>query len=127
MFNKKSFWLKIKNNKIYVLIISVIVVSAIYFGAEKAIDSYIFNKNSDIVGEDSNSESTASNNVNNSSVEEVDTKPKNWFERLFGGEDEEVTDVAEGIEEGEDTVNGQLRDDEIDLVLDEVVDGTETR
>lgn len=127
MFNKKSFWLKIKNNKIYVLIISVIVVCVIYFGAEKAIDSYIFNNNSDIVGGDSNSENKESNNVNNSRVEEVDTKPKNWFERLFGGEDEEVIDVAEGIEEGEDTGNGQLRDDEIDLVLDEVVDGTETR
>ena len=40
---------KLRNNKLMVLIISVVVVSIVYFVARKAIDNYVFETNSDIV------------------------------------------------------------------------------
>ena len=126
MFNKKDFLSKIKKNKIRVLIISIIVICTVYFAAEKAIDSYIFNNNSDIVSADSGFDEEVGDGEN-SAVNGTERYEKNWFERLFGGDDEDVMDVVEGIEEVKDNENGQLRDDETDLVLEEVTDGSEAR
>lgn len=42
---------KLLKNKILVLAISVAILSIVYFVAQKAIDSYVFNSNGDIVSE----------------------------------------------------------------------------
>jgi len=43
---------KLLKNKLLVLVISVSILCAVYFVAQKAIDSYIFNSNGDIVSEE---------------------------------------------------------------------------
>ena len=50
MINKRDFMRKIKKNRILVLAISVIVISGVYYGVQKDIDSYNFNN--DIVYEE---------------------------------------------------------------------------
>lgn len=60
MINKREFFKTIKNNRVLVFAISVIVITGVYYGVDKAIDSYVFYSNSDIIeadgGDDEESE-----------------------------------------------------------------------
>lgn len=49
MISKRELMKSLKKNRFLVLVISVIIITGVYYGIEKAIDSYIFNTNSDIV------------------------------------------------------------------------------
>jgi transcription elongation GreA/GreB family factor len=53
MINKREIVRKLKKNRMLVLIISVIVISGVYYGIQKAIDSYNFNSNSEFINEES--------------------------------------------------------------------------
>ena len=74
MINKNNLMKKLKKNRVLILIISVIVITGVYYGVEKAIDSYNFRNNSDIV-ESLEAESTedAVNYDSNSKVKEENT------------------------------------------------------
>ena len=96
MINKREIIRKLKKNRILVLIISVIVISGVYSGIQKAIDSYNFNSNSEFINEES------ANNV----------AEKGWFEKIFDKEE---------VEEDEGESTGVIvPEDEVDLELEEV-------
>ena len=129
MINKREFFKTIKNNRVLVLAISVIVITGVYYGVDKAIDSYVFNSNSDII------EADGVNGVNDwqesskGDNREGEEDEKNWFERLFGGE-EEGSEDGENATEEEDTGSdengsGQVPEDEVNLELGEDGDGAE--
>ena len=84
-------WLR--KNKFVILIISIIVVSLVYFAAQEAIDNYVFNTNSDIVSEEDFSE----DNV----VED------NW---------------SGGADESREESSKEISNEEIDLVVEEVAE-----
>ena len=120
MINKIDFMRKIKKNRILVLIVSAIVICGVYFAVEKAIDAYVFNNNSDIVLGD---ESLDSGDVADSDKEDG----KNWFEKLFGGDDEVSEEIETGNEaadndgdggQSSETVQGEISEDEVDLELE---------
>ena len=131
MINKREFFRKLKKNRFLVLAVSVIVITVVYYGAQKAIDSYNFKSNSDWVEfEDVGNEAK---------FESEKEENKGWFEKLFG-DDDEVENVSsgddgvqeDGVEEGagiEDNASvaddsGKLSEDEVDLELEETVDET---
>ena len=118
MINKIDFMRKIKKNRILVIIVSAIVICGVYFAVEKAIDAYVFNNNSDIVLGD---ESLDSGDVADSDKD----VGKNWFEKLFGGDDEVLEEIEGGKEDdGEEgdqnSQNGHVEfaEDEVDLELE---------
>ena len=106
MINKREIIRKLKKNRVLVLIISVIVISGVYYGIQKAIDSYNFNSNSEFINEES------ANNV----VE------KGWFERIFNKEEEveEEIIVNENTEDEEESIGVKVPEDEVELELEEV-------
>ena len=114
MINKIDFMRKIKKNRVLVLIISAIVICGVYFAVQKAIDSYMFNNNSDIVlGDESVNFSDGDVSDSNKGDE------KNWFEKLFGGDDK-ILEEIEGEEGEQSSENGQreLAEDKVDLELE---------
>ena len=102
MINKRELFKKLKKNRFLVLAISVIVITGVYYGAQKAIDSYSFKSDDE------------------------------WteFEKLFGGDEDDVQEV--GVEEGvgaedndgegasEADNSGKMPEDEVDLELEEM-------
>lgn len=123
MFDKRSFFRKFKNNKIWVFVISVIVVSVVYYGIDRAIDSYNFKNNSDIV------EMEEEVDMSDSNVKE----DKNWFENLFGnddevddGSDEETSNGSSGVgddEGGNSESDENVAGDESEVSSENVLDG----
>lgn len=131
MINKRELFRKLKKNRFLVLAISVIVITGVYYGAQKAIDLYSFNSNSDFV----EFEDVGNEVVNG----EQEVENKGWFEKLFGGgegvkevrsgEDEGVKE--DGVEDGAGTEDnageadnsGKVPEDEVDLELEETVEG----
>ena len=114
MINKNNLMKKLKKNRVLILIISVIVITGVYYGVEKAIDSYNFRNNSDIV-ESLEAESTedAVNYDSNSKVKEENTNktgkvPEEEVDLELG---EEIIDLKEAIgkevEEDLDVKQGQ--------------------
>ena len=127
MINKNEFMKKIKKNRFIVLIISVIVVTGVYYGVDKAIDSYVFKNNTNIEDEAEIEGKTKEENVSKSESAEK----KNWFEILFGGSDEEVDEMdkwetlengAEGSSTGEST-SGKIPETEVDFELEGIEEG----
>lgn len=88
-------------NKFVLLIISVIVVSLVYFGTQKVIDNYVFNTNSDIVSEEGIVEGDDGGDL---------------LEQVNG----ENTDVI-----SKDS-SGEIPNEEIDLEVEEAIDESET-
>lgn len=84
---------KLIKNKFFVLTIVAIVVTVVYFIAQKAIDNYIFNNNDEIVSEE---------DVESSDLE-IDNEEKN----------KETSDSAE--------MSGMICEDEMDVVLEEEI------
>ena len=130
MINKREFFNKLKKNRFLVLAISVIVISGVYYGAQKAIDAYNFKSDGDWGEFDD-----VGNEVEHG---EQEVENKGWFEKLFGG-DKEVEDVIsgedewvkeDGVEEGAVTENnageaddsGKVPEDEVELELEETVE-----
>ena len=123
MINKRELFRKLKKNRFLVLAVSVIVITVVYYGAQKAIDSYNFKSNSDWVEfEDVGNEAK---------FESEKEENKGWFEKLFG-DDDEVENVSSGDDEGAGTResagaaddSGKVSEDEVDLELEETVDET---
>lgn len=117
MFNKRDFMKKVKKNRILVLVISVIVISGVYHGVQKAIDVYNFD--SDIVFYEDNELVNETQKEEEGKVKAAEEK--NWFEKLFGGGEDLEEDVE--LEETEGEVFGQIAEDEVDLEIEEVGDG----
>ena len=102
---------KLRKNKFVVLIVCVITVGFVYFVAQKAIDSYVFNTNSDIVSGGANFSEDGKQNstegVSYNSNGEKDVASQNTSDGESGVSNEEA---------------GQISDEEINLVLEGVSD-----
>lgn len=93
-----SFLKKFIKNKVLVLSVSVIVVSLVYTGVQKAIDNYNFNN--DIVTSDE------FGNADDSGAAEADG--------------EEKSEISAGAEDATQSESGELSSEETELVLEEV-------
>ena len=114
MINKIDFLRKIKKNRVLVLIISAIVICGVYFAVQKAVDAYVFNSGGDIVWKN---ESTEASEVGTDAT--AKEGGKNWFEKLFGGGEEEFDDENGGEGNGNlENVEGQISEEEIDLEIE---------
>lgn len=108
MIMKRDFMKKLKKNRILVLAVSVIVISGVYYGIQKAIDSYNFD--TDIVYVEADVAKWDGDSALKSE------KEKNWFDKLLGGDEELKEEVSdEDVEVGE---SGQIAEDEVDLELE---------
>ena len=105
---------KLRKNKFVVLIVCVIIVSLVYFVAQKAIDSYVFNTNSDIVsgGADfsGDGKQNSKEDVSYNSNGEKDVASQNTSDGESGVSNEGA---------------GQISAEEINLVLEDVSDPNE--
>ena len=88
---------KLIKNKVFILSISLIILSCIYLFAQKAIDNYFFNTNSDILGEEEHSsgEKKLENN-------EADVKNKEDEENLSEILEDNVEFINEDVEISKD-------------------------
>ncbi len=102
---------KLKKNKFVVLIVCVIIVSLVYFAAQKAIDSYVFNTNSDIVSDGADFSEGGKQN----STEGVSYNSN-------GGKDVVLDKTRDGANGGDNEERGQFSDEEINLVFEDVSD-----
>lgn len=119
MINKRNLMKNLKKNRFLILTISVIVLSGVYYGIQKVIDSYNFD--TDIVYAEEDvlaNESQKERNGKFKSEEE-----KNWFEKLFSGSQEMEEDAGEVETEGGAT--GQISEDEVDLELETTEDNVD--
>ena len=108
MIIKRDFMKKLKKNRFLILTIAVIVLSGVYYGIQKAIDSYNFD--TDIVYEEADVAKWDGDSALKSK------KEKNWFDKLLGGDEELKEEVSdEDVEIGE---SGQIAEDEVDLELE---------
>lgn len=96
---------KLIKNKVFILSISLIILSCIYLFAQKAIDNYFFNTNSDISVEEGEGNS-GENNVEN---DNEDLKNKGGEEDLSKDLEEEVDFV---VEEAEISPNDNIKESE---------------
>ena len=97
---------KLKNRKVIVLIISVIIVSIVYFVVQKAIDNYVFESNSDII---TNVESNDGIVLNT----DIDSS-----ERLELGNEENEQVLENG---------GEISSEETELVIEETIENGEVK
>lgn len=97
---------KLKNKKVIVLIISVIIVSIVYFVVQKAIDNYVFESNSDII---TNVESNDGIVLNT----DIDSS-----ERLELGNEENEQVLENG---------GEISSEETELVIEETIENGEVK
>lgn len=112
MIIKRDFMKMLKKNRILVLLVSVIVLSGVYYGVQKAIDAYNFD--TDIVCVEDDAQKVEGDG------KFKDVEEKNWFEKLFGGGEDLEEEV--GLEEVEGGTYGQITEDEVDLELEGMVD-----
>ena len=117
MFEKEAFFLKkLIKNKFFILSIGIIILICIYLFAQKAIDNYFFNTNSDILVEGEEENSSGEKKLENN---EADVKNKEDKENLseilednveFVGDDVEIS-KGDNIKKSEESKN--MNDNEI--------------
>ena len=112
MIIKRDFIKKLKKNRILVLAVSVIAISGVYYGVQKAIDSYNFDN--DIACVEDYELVDESQMKGEGKVEWVEEK--SWFEKLFGGD----KDLEEGneMEAEEGGASGQIPEEEVDFEVE---------
>lgn len=101
---------KLRKNKFAVLAICVIIVSLVYTGVQKAINSYTFSNNKDIVSEDESSDE----NFDGGNIEGVSR------------DNADESDNKDFSKNGEQADDGQFEEDEIDLELESDLENEET-
>jgi len=129
MINKMELMRKIKKNRVLVLIVSAVVICGVYFAVQKAIDAYVFNNNSDIVFGSESSEkgegSDADSNEEKANEHGDDKDEKNWFEKLFGEDKENVGEKqVESNDSDSADVSRQISADEVDLEVEAKDEGS---
>lgn len=94
---------KLRNNKFMILIISVIIVSLVYLGAQKMIDNYVFDNKSDIVSEEGIvGENDGGDLLKQEKGEDTDGISKNSSGEI--STDEIELELEEAIEEDDDKI-----------------------
>lgn len=93
---RKNLIRKLKENRIVVIIICVIIITIVYFVAQKAIDKFIFDSNTNVISEE---------------------------ELVIESDENAVDESPEGKMQREDGT-GQISEEEIDLVVSEEQEDT---
>lgn len=99
---------KLRKNKFVVLITCVIIVSVVYYGAQKAIDNYAFKTNSDIVTEEDGASDSGDDEGSAAGKNTGESDESNSTESLEQFSDEEIDLVTEESETDGTVVDTEL-------------------